>query len=463
MEKDDFIQLAIEWNQGSPHPENVISGIVWNGERNIRYGSDDLWLDIEEYRNQNIIAIRYEKTEPDGAVWDTDYVMNFNSMEMSVRLDRSYLESALTIDSKFSTPHFISLLIERGYLSDDGNLPVSNRPTVIDEGNLSLLADVINGNSNYRLPVVYVSKTFNNEDPVNVRWIASRLKGVAHVLVQNENRLNTKIRNACQNQNEYYGAIGIYYPGKAFPHKKHLYRQYEGSDDILMEKVIRSVIQYSNSQMVDPLHTWSGVNNALLRDRYRTQKEERIAAEMATEKAYYDTDELLSSAAEEIEELRCQVSQLTKANDALMYENQGLKAKLDSSEAVPVIYFGDEDELFQGEIKDMILGILSEALKNSAAKTRRSDVLSDIISKNNYEELLVKRAADIKLLFKDQRGMSGPLRQALRDMGFIISEEGKHYKLTYYGDGRYRVTVSKTPSDHREGKNTASTIIKNMF
>ena len=146
-----------------------------------------------------------------------------------------------------------------------------------------------------------------------------------------------------------------------------------------------------------------------------------------------------------------------------MYENQGLKAKLDSSEAVPVIYFGDEDELFQGEIKDMILGILSEALKNSAAKTRRSDVLSDIISKNNYEELLVKRAADIKLLFKDQRGMSGPLRQALRDMGFIISEEGKHYKLTYYGDGRYRVTVSKTPSDHREGKNTASTIIKNMF
>lgn len=31
MSKDDFIRLAIEWNQGSPHKENVIPGLVWNG------------------------------------------------------------------------------------------------------------------------------------------------------------------------------------------------------------------------------------------------------------------------------------------------------------------------------------------------------------------------------------------------------------------------------------------------
>lgn len=31
--QDDFIKTVIEWNQNSPHPENVISGIVWNGEQ----------------------------------------------------------------------------------------------------------------------------------------------------------------------------------------------------------------------------------------------------------------------------------------------------------------------------------------------------------------------------------------------------------------------------------------------
>ena len=54
MTKDVFIRLVIEWNQGSPHVENIINGIHWSGERNIRYGEDGKWLDIEEYRNQNI-------------------------------------------------------------------------------------------------------------------------------------------------------------------------------------------------------------------------------------------------------------------------------------------------------------------------------------------------------------------------------------------------------------------------
>lgn len=40
MTKDDFIRLVIEWNQGSSHANNIISGIQWNGERNIRYGED---------------------------------------------------------------------------------------------------------------------------------------------------------------------------------------------------------------------------------------------------------------------------------------------------------------------------------------------------------------------------------------------------------------------------------------
>ena len=119
MTKDAFIQLVIEWNQESPHENNIIPDMIWNGKRNIRFGADGLWLDIEEYRNENIIAVRYEKKEGDGAIWDTDYVMNFNSMKMAVRLDRSYTSDALNTDPKFSTSHFITLLIERGYIKKD--------------------------------------------------------------------------------------------------------------------------------------------------------------------------------------------------------------------------------------------------------------------------------------------------------------------------------------------------------
>ena len=158
LNKDNIIKLVLEWNQGSPHENNIIKDICWNGERNVRYGDENLWLDIEEYRNQNIIAVSYEKRDDTGVVWDTDYVMNFTTMKMAVRLDRSYTEEALVIDSKFSTPHFITLLIEKGYIKKDGNLPVLRTPIMINNSNIKILADIINEKTHYRLPVVYISK-----------------------------------------------------------------------------------------------------------------------------------------------------------------------------------------------------------------------------------------------------------------------------------------------------------------
>ena len=103
MTKDDFIRLVIEWNQGSPFESNVIKGIEWKGERNIRYGTEDLWLDIQEYRNKNIIAVRYEKRESDGVIWDSDYVMNFDDMKMSVRMLQKEYEDGRKFDSLFSS------------------------------------------------------------------------------------------------------------------------------------------------------------------------------------------------------------------------------------------------------------------------------------------------------------------------------------------------------------------------
>lgn len=489
MTKDDFIRLVIEWNQGSPHANNIIPGIQWNGERNIRYGEDGLWLDIEEYRNQNIIAVRYEKKEDDGAIWDTDYVMNFNLMKMSVRLDRSYTAEALDADPKFSTPHFITLLIERGYLQDDHQLSVQRSATVINAENVGLLIDVINRKTKFNLPVVYVSKTFNDEDPVNVSYLASRLKGVAHVMVEEGNWLNHTIKEQCSGNNEYYGAIGIYYPSRGSSHRRYLYRSAVGYDSFLLERVVRSVIQYSNAQMVDTLFTWQGVNNALLRDRLISQREERLAAEAAQKAAEEEAAKILDTLDEEerrirkqafedarteangildgfdaeMQKLQDQVEALTRANEVLQFENQGLKAKLDSRDNIPVLFMGDEFEFYPGEVKDLLLATLTEAAKGIQPKSRRADIVRDIIKNNNYQKLSAAKAEEAKRILKNYDGMSARTRQALKDLGFEITEEGKHYKVTYYGDGRYQTTYSKTPSDGRTGKNSAQQTINMAF
>ena len=156
---------------------------------------------------------------------------------------------------------------------------------------------------------------------------------------------------------------------------------------------------------------------------------------------------------EDMRKLKQQVDDLTRANEILQYENQGLKAKLDSTNNIPVLFMGEEIDFYQGEVKDLILSTLEKALESIPDKTRRADVVKDMIENNGYQKTSEQRAEEIKRLLKNYDGMSSKTRQALKDLGFEITEDGKHYKITYHGDERYQMAYSKTPSDVRIGKN----------
>ena len=86
-----------------------------------------------------ILNINDEKVTADAVVWDTDYVVNFDEKKISIRLDRTYSEDALVMNGAFSTPHFITLLIEGGYLANDQNLPVLRTPMAF-AGNMETLS-----------------------------------------------------------------------------------------------------------------------------------------------------------------------------------------------------------------------------------------------------------------------------------------------------------------------------------
>ena len=249
----------------------------------------------------------------------------------------------MAVDPNFSTPHFITLLIEKGYLQDDYDLAVLRRPLIIDDSNIELLAGVVNGTIRYHLPIVYISKTYDNTDPVDVRFLASKLKGVAHVLVQKSNWLSSQCRRLCDDKNEYGGAIGIYYPNPAVEHKKFLFHYYTGSEKVLFDKVIRTVIQYANAQNVDSLYTWQGVSNALLTDRLVAQRAERLEAENAKKQTEDEADQLLETFDDDFNKLQKQVEDLTRANEALRQENEGLHAKLNATDVVPILFLGDDD------------------------------------------------------------------------------------------------------------------------
>ena len=60
---DDFIRLVLKWNETSSHIENRVSGIDWRGEHNVRYGTENLWLEFVELPEKSIMAVRHEKKQ----------------------------------------------------------------------------------------------------------------------------------------------------------------------------------------------------------------------------------------------------------------------------------------------------------------------------------------------------------------------------------------------------------------
>ena len=195
-----------------------------------------------------------------------------------------------------------------------------------------------------------------------------------------------------------------------------------------------------------------------------TMEEEsnRITAE-ARDKALSEANELLESFDEEEKRLRKQIEDLTKDNENLRNENDGLRQKIQSMDGVPLLKRGEEDDFYAGEIKDLVLLVLSEALTAIPENTRRKDAVRDIIDNNDFKHLTEKRADEIKRMLKTYKGMTAKLRQDLEKLDFEITEDGKHYKVYYHGDPRYCCTMSKTPSDWRTGQISSSKINRTAF
>lgn len=460
LTKEAFLNLVIEWNQGSPHENNVIPNLKWDGSYNQKFGNETISLEFKEYRNEEIVAVRYVKKLDDGIIWKTDYIMNFKDYKMSIMLDRSFTEDAIGVDPSFTTPLFIKLLIEKGYVVNDNDLPVLMTPHLIDRENVSILTAVINGTKFYDLPVVYVSKTFSNNIPIDVDKLAYALKGVAHIFVQGDLGTNTFIREQCNSTNEYNGAIGIYYQSDVVKHKRFL--NYEYFDPtITRQNIVKEIINFTNQQSIDPLYTWDGVLTSLLRDRFESQKSKRTKAERTKE----ETEELLDSFSNDFDELteengrlRSSISDLE--NELAFYKDAFNKKTVNDS---GFLSNGSEKEFFQDEKKELILSVLSDSLASIKDDTRRKHIVQDIIQQNTIKEILSKKREEVKRLLTDYSGLNGKLKQELQQLGFTITEDGKHYKLTYFNDKRYIIHMAKTPSDGRAGKNIVSDINNKVF
>lgn len=129
---------------------------------------------------------------------------------------------------------------------------------------------------------------------------------------------------------------------------------------------------------------------------------------------------MLESVDEDINKFKNQVAELTRVNDALKYENQGLRAKISSMNSEPILFLGEDEKFFSDEIKAILLDALEVALTHYGKETRRYNVILDIVMENNCKRSAEEKTEQLKNLLKGYKSMTGSMKKTLQEIGFII-------------------------------------------
>jgi len=395
LDKDAFIKLAIEWNQGSP--SDKMENLNWDGEtKNIRFldNNNKMSFEIVELRAHNTIAIRFKKEE-DGLWWTTDYILNFNDHLLSIRLDRMITNDAIFV-SKSQPPYFVKMVIQKNYSGNDNELSIDDTYHSIDKDNYKLVEDIILGKRIFQLPVIYVTKNLSGNYPLSIDILSRKLQGVAHVLVENNHEVSQILKESCNCRNPYNGYIGLYFPGNKSRSRLMNPKRFEQQGDDIIYRITQNIYRYMTQQACPVLYTWDGIQQELYKLKYESNRKKKINAEKENAAWIENFDIEINKLQNENEEQQNKIQELNNQIASLNAEIRGLRSKYSTTNEVPLIYHGEEIEFYSGEIKEIVLDILSNQLRIEPENTRRNHILTDIINGNDFKGIPDIRKEKIK-------------------------------------------------------------------
>ena len=460
LTKEKFFELVVRWNQDSPH--HRIDGIEWDGGYRHRWGDMKNMLEITEYND--VAAAHFVQSEH-GVHWTTEFILHTERREIGIYLSREATENTIYFHKEFKPPYFLKLLMRENVLGSDGGLAISEYPhsfgaTADEQQVLTQLC--LEDDSAFRLPVVYLTRDwFTEHCVVDEGYLARRLCGVAHVLVESDKDVSRTLKDLCHGKNVYNGGMAVYFPSVSAAAKRFI--PYDGMDvEKVMTQMVRMIFRYMNQQKREPLDTWDGIQMMQM----RRQTKQLLAEKRRIEENRKQTSKEKEQYWDEYVKAQTQVEALTEQNARLQSELAVLRARVDSMGENPLLYYGDEREFYQGEMLEFVRTALSEKLdrlpKEKDRHLRCADVLQDLLNANESEEIQAQRQTELKRVLKGYRTLTPEIQSTLIDAGFRITD-GKHYKLTYYDDERYTVTMAKSGSDWRGGENLISEIRKRIY
>lgn len=427
-----------------------------------------------------------------------EYILNMQEKRICVRRGciGTGIDAGAVKCMSVSSPDFIRTLIDQGLPAAVNGIPLSYEPFVVRVSNLPYVKKYIHlfaagskiDGQRLRLPLIFIPYQRTHIMSSLASELASRLKGMAHVLIPASRKVQHLLRpiEGFKLKPVY---LTIIYPSsitneplsiehyQAFLIQKH--------KEAIIQRIIRSVSlaacgccpsfqslqsAFQKKELLD-LHNKVLAEQSIRMDAENRVKElvlqmqderKRIYGE-AADKAFSEAEAIIKDYEEDITALTEKNYQLDLMVQGLENENFRLHARRHDSGQIPLLYFGSEREFYVGEIPDLVMSVLEDSLEGMPDNSRRKDVITDILAANHYQHIGRTRNQQIRNIMKSYRGMTAELRNKLEEAGFQIEETSNHCKVSYFGDRRYLAVIGSTPSDVRSGRNNAAKIVRMAY
>ena len=451
---EDCMRLFTKWVKGSPHYQTDGLYFDVDSHDDYDYTKDNMTFSVRHYKDESVelSACRLQNREPN-LVWDTDCVALTSEGKKSllIQLNCNWVDFR-TDFPRVHKPHIVKMCIESGYCSFDGNIPVTDTPIIADESIYETCRDIMCGKHPYEMPVVYISKDYWGRTAVSADYLARELSGVAHVFVEKDYDIATKLQNDTDGNNAYLGYVGIYFPGTPYC-QRHGLKYYDDNFYKMCQGIIDDVWDAIMNRADSTQYNWNQI--LALQARQKMLKMKGVS-----ERSKEELDAYIGTFDQEKKELEEKVEDLSRKVLSLRAERDGLIAARGTTSRDGLFYnAGSEDELYPGERNDLLYSILSQVLNKYEEGTRPHSIIKSLLEANPKVGTCEKIIKGVEAAFRSGEKLTKASRGKLRDLGFTIEEDGPHCKLVFK-DPRYMFTVAKTPSDYRGAKNLTGNICK---
>lgn len=450
---DDFLGLCLQWIRGMPR-----RGFKWPEPSLLHLPHEvDVSAPAERMQMRKLCeegaegaGIRYHLDDDEGRTWITEAIWwcAENQPIVSIRVICASDIPILHLPTP-RKPYLIKLLLRDGWGGNDGDLPVHDSISAMDRDQADHFAAIFSGRKRITLPVVYISRLRDGRCLLREEILAERLGGIAHVLVEENHHFGKAIAPKVNFTNPYLGAIAVYWP-EGLGRRIYLPADFHSAQE-MQETIYNDIVAALSNRRGQYQCSWNYLEEISARQAIMDMKR-RGESDINAFLAEYEND------------MRAKERRAQEDKEAISRLEKQLKDETQREKGSRGITLPPEiDEFYNGEMIDIIISSLQEYMRNVATGTRREHVLSKILDANttSHERDAIKNR--IKLAFKGYTSMDAKIRAELREIGFAVNEDGKHFKLIFNDDPRYTFTLAKTPGDHRSGKNSASDIVKKLF